>query len=92
MDYTAIIVALLSCLGTAGGAITGIIVSNRLSTYRIEQLENKVEGLNQTIKDFMNSTNELRERIIVLEQSTKSAHHRLDDIAQQLNIKERRKS
>ena len=92
MDYTAIIVALLSCLGTAGGAITGIIVSNRLSTYRIEQLENKVEGLNQTIKDFMNSTNELRERIIVLEQSTKSAHHRLDDITQQLNIKERRKS
>lgn len=92
MDYTAIIVALLSCLGTAGGAITGIIVSNRLSTYRIEQLENKVEGLNQTIKDFMNSTNELRERIIVLEQSTKSAHHRLDDITSQLNIKERRKS
>ena len=92
MDYTAIIVALLSCLGTAGGAITGIIVSNRLSTYRIEQLENKVEGLNQTIKDFMNSTNELRERIIVLEQSTKSAHHRLYDITSQLNIKERRKS
>ena len=92
MDYTAIIVALLSCVGTAAGAITGIVVSNRLSTYRIEQLENKVESLNQTIKDFMNSTNELRERIIVLEQSTKSAHHRLDDITSQLNIKERRKS
>ena len=26
-------VALLSCIGTAAGAITGIIVSNRLSTY-----------------------------------------------------------
>lgn len=86
-----IIVAILSCIGTGAGAITGIVVSNRLSTYRIEQLEQKVESLSQTIKDFMNSTNELRERIIVLEQSAKSAHHRLDDIASQLNIKERRK-
>lgn len=85
-----IIVAILSCVGTAAGAITGIVVSNRLSTYRIEQLESKVESLNQTIKDFMNSTNELRERLIVVEQSAKSAHHRLDDIVSQLKITERR--
>ena len=91
MDYTAIIVALISLVGTAGGAITGVIVSNKLSTYRIEQLEAKVESLNQTIKEFMNSTNELRERLIVVEQSAKSAHHRLDDIVSQLKITERRK-
>lgn len=91
MDMTAIIVALISLLGTAGGAITGVIVSNKLSTYRIEQLENKVEGLNQTIKDFMNNVNELRERLIIAEQSAKSAHHRLDDIVSQLKITERRK-
>lgn len=85
-----IIVAVLSCIGTAGGAITGIIVSNRLSTYRIEQLEKKVDGINDNFKDFSTNINDVKERVIILEQSTKSAHHRLDDITQQLNIHERR--
>lgn len=86
-----IIVAVLSCIGTAGGAITGIIVSNRLSNYRIEQLEKKVEQVDKSIHDYATNVNEIRERIIIVEQSAKSAHHRLDDITNQLQIKERRK-
>lgn len=92
MSETAIsiVVAVLSFIGTTAGSITGIIVSNRLSNYRIEQLEKKVESVDNSIRDYANNVNEIRERMIIVEQSTKSAHHRLDDIASQMNIHERR--
>lgn len=92
MSETAIsiVVAVLSFIGTTAGSITGIIVSNRLSNYRIEQLEKKVENVDNSIRDYANNVNEIRERMIIVEQSTKSAHHRLDDIASQMNIHERR--
>jgi len=40
------IVALLSLLGTLAGTFSGIIVSARLSTYRIKQLEIKMDKHN----------------------------------------------
>lgn len=64
-----IIVALLSMLGTAVGSITGVMTANKLTNYRIGQLERKVE-----------KHNNLCDRMIIVEQSTKSAHHRIDDI------------
>ena len=45
----AIIVALLSLLGTLGGTFGGILTANKLTNYRIEQLEKKVEAHNQVI-------------------------------------------
>lgn len=47
MDLTAIIVAVLSLIGTLGGSLGGILVSSKLTAYRIEQLEKKVEEHNQ---------------------------------------------
>lgn len=79
-----LIIAILSCLGTIAGSITGILVSNRLSNYRIEQLEKKIDK-------YANNMDEIKERLVIVEQSAKSAHHRLDDIAQQLKITEHRK-
>lgn len=79
-----LIVAVLSCIGTIAGSITGILVSNRLSNYRIEQLEKKIDK-------YANNVDEMRERLIIVEQSTKSAHHRLDDVVSQLKITENRK-
>ena len=78
-----IVLALLSLFGTVTGSITGILVANRLSTYRIEQLEKKIDK-------YADNVDEIKERLIVVEQSTKSAHKRLDDISDQLNIHERR--
>lgn len=78
-----LIISILSLVGTTAGTITGILVSNRLSIYRIEQLEKKLDR-------YANNVDEMRERLVIAEQSIKSAHHRLDDISQQLNIKERR--
>lgn len=84
MSNAEIITTIISFIGTALGAITGILVSNRLSIYRIEQLEKKLDK-------YANNVDEMRERLVIVEQSAKSAHHRLDDIAQQLNIHESRK-
>ena len=72
-----------SLIGTIIGSITGILVSNRLSNYRIEQLEKKLDR-------YVDNVDEMRERIVVVEQSVKSAHHRIDDVVSQLNIHERR--
>ncbi|MDE7362816.1 MAG: hypothetical protein K2N38_12885 [Oscillospiraceae bacterium] len=47
MDITAIIVAALSLIGTLGGSLGGILVSSKLTAYRIEQLEKRVEEHNQ---------------------------------------------
>lgn len=44
-------VALLSLLGTLIGTLGGIFVSSKLTNYRIEQLEKKVEDLSSVAKD-----------------------------------------
>lgn len=45
-----IIVALLSLLGTLIGTFAGIITANKLTNYRLEQLEKKVEKHNNVIE------------------------------------------
>ena len=45
----AVIVAMLALVGTLGGSFTGILTANKLTNYRIEQLEKKVEKHNQVI-------------------------------------------
>ena len=45
-----IIVAILSLFGTLVGSLCGILTANRLTNYRIEQLEKKVEKHNQVIE------------------------------------------
>lgn len=67
-----IVVALLSMCGTAIGSVAGVMAANKLTNYRIGQLEKKVE-----------KHNNLCDRMIVVEQSTKSAHHRIDEIVEE---------
>lgn len=50
----AVIVALLALIGTLGGSFAGILTSNKLITYRIEQLEQKVEKHNKVIDRVYN--------------------------------------
>lgn len=63
--------ALLAVVGTIVGSFGGIMAANRLTTYRIEQLEEKVKKHNNLV-----------ERMAIVEQSTKSAHHRIDEIVE----------
>ena len=44
-----ILVAVISLFGTLGGSLLGVLASNRLTVYRIEQLEKKVEKHNNLV-------------------------------------------
>lgn len=46
----AIIVAILALIGTLVGTFGGIVTANKLTTYRIEQLEKRVEKHNNVIE------------------------------------------
>lgn len=46
----AILVAILSLCGTLIGSIAGILTANKLTNYRIEQLEKKVERHNSVVE------------------------------------------
>ena len=62
-------VALLSLLVTLLGSASGVLASARLTSYRIAQLEKKVERHNG-----------FGERIPVLEERIKVVNHRLSDL------------
>lgn len=78
-----ILIALFSLLGTLVGSGGGILVSNKLVNYRLDQIEKKLDKNDEKQEG-------VTERLVKVEESTKSAHHRLDDIVEQLKIKERR--
>ena len=69
-----VLVAVLSLLGTLIGSLAGIIAANRLTNYRIEQLERKVDKHNNLI-ERMYSTEEkvavLDAKVTALEDSGK---------------------
>ncbi|MBQ4062508.1 MAG: hypothetical protein IJD14_06640 [Christensenellaceae bacterium] len=64
-----ITVALLSLAGTCIGSVVGILTANKLTNYRIAQLEKKVDEHNGYGK-----------RIPVMEEQIKSINHRLKDL------------
>ena len=72
----AVIVAILSLVGTLAGSLFGILAANKLVVYRIEQLEKKVEKHNQVVERVYNlETNEA-----VVKEDLKSINHRIDDL------------
>ena len=71
-----IIVALLSLLGSLGGTLGGIALYSKLSNYRIEQLEKKVDKHNNLIERMFKA----EEAITVLDEKIKVANHRIDDL------------
>ncbi len=75
---SAIIVALIGAAGSAIGAVLGIVVNTKLITYRIEQLEGKVNKHNNLIE----RTYELETKEKVLEEQIKVANHRITDLEQ----------
>lgn len=72
----AVVISMISLIGTLGGSFGGIMVANRLTNYRVEQLEKKVEKHNTIVE----RTYKLEEKIAVLENKEKVSEHRLDDL------------
>lgn len=76
---TAFLAALLPVLGSAVGAFAGIVINTRLTTYRIEQLEKKVDKHNGVVERTYN----LEERLEVQQEQIRVANHRIADLEQQ---------
>lgn len=45
-----LIVAILSLVGTLGGTLGGILVSNKLTNFRLERLEHQVQAHNNLVE------------------------------------------
>ena len=71
-----ILVALIGLAGSGAGAFGGILVSSKLTQYRLEQLERKVEVHNQVIDRVY----KLEERTEVQEEKIKVANRRICDL------------
>lgn len=71
-----IIVAILSLVGTLGGSLCGILTANKLTNYRIEQLEKKVEKHNSVIERVY----ELEKHEAVIDEEIEVANHRIKDL------------
>ena len=71
MDNT-VIVALISLIGTLGGSLGGILVSSKLTNYRLQQLEARVAEHNNFAR-----------RMPVVEEQIKVINHRLEDLEQE---------
>ena len=70
------VVAIISLFGTLGGSLIGVLASNKLTAYRIEQLEKKVERHNNLVE----RTYRLEEEQEVEKEKLKVINHRLDDL------------
>lgn len=64
-----IFVAIISLFGTLTGSFGGVLAAQRLTNFRLESLEKKVEKHNNLV-----------ERMVTVEQRSKSNTHRLDEL------------
>ena len=71
-----IVVALIGLVGSAVGSLVGILTSSKLTNYRLEQLEKRVQGHNNLIE----RTYKLEERTELQEEKIKVANHRIEDL------------
>ncbi len=74
----AVLIALIGVIGSGTGSLAGILVSSRLTQYRLEQLEKKVQAHNSLIE----RTYELEKLTELQEEKIRVANHRIDDLEQ----------
>lgn len=67
-----IIVAMLALIGNVAVSGVGMLLTRNLVTYRLSELEKKVEKHNNVV-----------ERLAIAEISLKSAHHRIDELKEE---------
>ena len=69
-------VGLLSLAGTLIGTFGGIMASNRLMNYRLEQLEKKVDKHN----NIYDRQHEIEQELAVQKEKIAVANHRIEDL------------
>ncbi len=71
-----IIVALIGVVGSLLGSLIGVLVSSKLTQYRLEQLEKKVDKHNHVV-DRMYA---IESRVDIIDEKIKVENHRIDDL------------
>ena len=71
-----VLVALIGLAGSGLGSVLGILVSSKLTQYRLEQLEKKVEVHNKVIDGVY----KLEERTELQEEKIKAANRRIEGL------------
>ena len=72
----AVLVALIGLAGSGMGSVLGVLVSSKLTQYRLEQLEKRVQAHNSLIE----RTYRLEERTELQEEKIRVANHRIEDL------------
>ena len=72
----AVLVALIGLGGSGLGSLFGVLVSSRLTQYRLEQLEKKVQAHNNLVE----RTYKLEECTQIQEEKLRVVNHRLQDL------------
>jgi predicted acylesterase/phospholipase RssA len=78
----AVLIAIITLGGSSLGSLCGIIISSRLTTYRIEQLEKKVDKHNTVIE----RTYKLEQAQAVQEEQIKVANNRIKDLEEREKV------
>lgn len=68
-----IVVAILALVGTTIGSLAGVMTANKLTVYRIDQLEKKVDQYNN-----------VKDRTTCLERDLKTAFNMIGEIKEEL--------
>ena len=76
MDYSSIIVGVLALAGTLLGSIMSNNKTQALVTYRLQQLEEKVNKHNNLVERMYR----MEEKQMVMEEQIKVANHRILDL------------
>ena len=77
---TEVIVALVGLAGSSLGSLAGVVASAKLTAYRLEQLEKKVDKHNTVIE----RTYKLEETEAVMQEQIRVANHRNADLEKQM--------
>ena len=69
-------VALIGLLGSGLGSLAGVLASQKLTQYRIQELEKKVQAHNHLVT----RTYQLEQEQAVLQEKVDVANHRISDL------------
>ena len=76
IDYSTVTVAVLSLIGTIAGSYMANSKTTALMQLELDHIKSDIKELDEKVHKH----NNLVERMAIVEQSTKSAHHRLDEM------------
>lgn len=71
-----VLVAIIGLVGSGVGSLIGVLASSKLTQYRLEQLEKKVDKHNNVVERMY----ALEERVALNEEKIKVENHRIEDL------------